>query len=127
MALYNYKNPRTTITVLGHTAPASAAGTALASDKKSVQRSVQRRRFVGAVAHNKSTSSQALTVNLTATNGTATRTLDSTTIQKGDSAVWTDEEFGIDLDADWYVTMEITTSTSSPDVLYAFMKSADVM
>jgi len=127
MALYNYKNPRTTMTVMGYTGSASAAGTALSSDRKAVQRSVQRRRFVGAVIHNLSTSSQALTVKLTATNGSANRILDSTTIQKGDTAVWTDEEFGIDLDAGWYVVAESTTSYSSGDTLYAFMKTADVM
>ena len=75
---------------------------------------------------NAATSSQALSPTISITDGTNTYKMDNTTIQKGDSAVWSEEEYGVELDSDQYVSVAVDESLASGDVLYVFFRFRDI-
>ena len=115
----DYKKTRTYTARLGWAYQAQAAGTPINSDTATNSRAVRNRQFIGAVVYNHHNSTQPFTVSLTLTNGTVSRTLDRTVIQTGDSAVWTEEEYGFDMDSDQYVLITVAESASysNPDKL----------
>ena len=121
----DYKNTRTAMGHLGFTAASTVVGTALASDTARNSRAVRNRRFVGAVIYNDHQSTQPLTTALTVTNGTISKILDRTVIQAGDSAVWSEEEYAVDLDSDQYVTVTVAETLQSGDNMYVFLRTRD--
>lgn len=121
----DYKATRTISGHIGYTAASTSVSTALSADTDRNTRAVRNRRFVGAVMYNDHQSTQALTPTITVTNGTISRKLDRTTIQTGDSAVWNEEDFAIDLDSDQYISISVAETLQNGDNLYVFLRFKD--
>lgn len=123
---YKYKTVRTVKKIISHTGVATSTSTKLDSESTTVKRMVQKRVFAGGVIYNSSSSSQALTAIIKITNGTNNYYLDRTLIGKGDSAVWSEHEYGIELDSDEYVEISVAESLASGDNLYIFLRFRDI-
>jgi hypothetical protein len=121
----DYKATRTISGHIGYTAASTSISTALSADTDRNTRAVRNRRFVGAVMYNDHQSTQPLTPTITVTNGTVSRKLDRTTIQTGDSAVWNEEDYAIDLDSDQYISISVAETLVNGDNLYVFLRFKD--
>jgi plastocyanin len=123
---YSANTIQTVYKTISHAGVATSTSSALSSATKTEKRGVRKRTFAGAIMFNAATS-QALSPTISITNGTITYKLDNTTIQPGDSAVWSEEEYGVELDSDQYVSVAVDESLASGDVLYVFFRFRDVM
>ncbi len=126
MALTNYEKTTTVKAKISGTGLTNQVSTALISDTDSNKRGVRRRRFVGAVMYNKSNSTQALTPLIEVTNGTTSFQLDRATIQIGDSAVWMEEDYAVDLDKDQHIKVTVAESIATADNLFIFLRFKDI-
>lgn len=117
---------QTVYKLISHLGVSTSVSTALADESKTKKRAVKRRRFAGAIIYNDINSSQPLTPTISIAGHVITYKLDRTTIQKGDSAVWTDEDFGIELESDQYVSVAVAESLGSGDNLYIFLRFRDI-
>ena len=118
---------RTEKGTLGYTVNASAVSTARSGRSTAQKRGNVRSMFSGGVAYNKSNSSQPLTALLEITDGTTSRVLDRVTVQKGDSTVWREEDFGIVLEPDEYAKVTCVETFASGDVMNVFLHSKDII
>ena len=92
-------------------------------------RGTSRRSFAGAIMYTHESSTINFTAKIEITNGTTAYTLDQTKIYAGNSAVWSEEEYGVELEDDQYVQVSIpsiTSFSSADDVLYVFLRLRDV-
>ena len=121
----DYKRTRTISGTIGYTAASTSISTALSADTGRNTRAVRNRRFIGAVMYNDHQSTQPLTPTITVTNGTISRKLDRTAIQIGDSAVWNEEDFAIDLDSDQFISISVAETLQNGDNLYVFLRFKD--
>jgi len=121
----DYKRTRTISGTIGYLAASTSISTALSADTGRNTRAVRNRRFIGAVMYNDHLSTQPLTPTITVTNGTISRKLDRTTIQTGDSAVWNEEDFAIDLDSDQFISISVAETLQNGDNLYVFLRFKD--
>jgi len=123
---YSANTIQTVYKIISHAGVATSISSALSGASKTAKRGVRKRQFAGAIMFNAATSSQALSPTISITNGTLTYKMDNTTIQPGDSAVWSEEEYGVELDIDQYVSVAIDESLASGDVLYIFLRFRDI-
>ena len=117
---------QTVYKLISHLGVSTSVSTALANESKTKKRAVKRRRFAGAIIYNDINSSQPLTPTISIAGQTVTYKLYRTTILKGDSAVGTDEDFGIELESDQYVSVAVAESLGSGDNLYIFLRFRDI-
>jgi len=110
---------------LSGTAESRVVSTKLDDEGKTTKRGVHRRMFSGCVVYNDHASNDARTVSINITDGTTSYRLDRTTIQKGDSAVWSEEEYGVELGSDQYVDV-LCESIHVLDDLYVFIRLRDI-
>ena len=122
---YKATNFATTYKTITFLSSAAKSTTALGTSKTKARSNI-RTLFSGAVIYSKSTSTQPLTVTIKVTNGTVSYELDSVTILQGDSAAWTEEEYGVVLDTDQYIQIEVTETIANGDVLNIFIRSKDI-
>jgi len=122
---YSANTIQTVYKIISHAGVATSISSALSGASKTAKRGVRKRQFAGAIMFNAATS-QALSPTISITNGTLTYKMDNTTIQPGDSAVWSEEEYGVELDIDQYVSVAIDESLASGDVLYIFLRFRDI-
>ena len=122
---YTANTIQTVYKTISHAGVATSTSSALSSATKTEKRGVRKRQFAGAIMFNAATS-QALSPTISITNGTLTYKMDNTTIQPGDSAVWSEEEYGVELDSDQYVSVAVDESLASGDVLYVFFRFRDI-
>jgi len=122
---YSANTIQTVYKIISHAGVATSISSALSGASKTAKRGVRKRQFAGAIMFNAATS-QALSPTISITNGTLTYKMDNTTIQPGDSAVWSEEEYGVELDIAKYVSVAIDESLASGDVLYIFLRFRDI-
>ena len=122
---YSANTIQTVYKTISHAGVATSTSSALSGASKTAKRGVRKRQFAGAIMFNAATS-QALSPTISITNGTLTYKMDNTTIQPGDSAVWSEEEYGVELDSDQYVSVAVDESLASGDVLYVFFRFRDI-
>ena len=111
---YSANTIQTVYKTISHAGVATSTSSALSGASKTAKRGVRKRQFAGAIMFNAATS-QALSPTISITNGTLTYKMDNTTIQKGDSAVWSEEEYGVELDSDQYVSCLLYTSDAADE------------
>ena len=129
--LGNFKtiNPRTIKDVLGYGAENNKITTARSGLSTTRKRGNTQSMFAGALAYLKNTATQAFFVRLSITNGTTEYSVDRVRIEPGDSAVWTEDEYGIVLDADQYVKVLCSTADAfaSNDELSVFLHTKELV
>jgi len=111
----------------------TVAGTVKSTVPTTTQRKARgagRRAFAGMVAYNDAASARAFTVIISITDGTTSYTLDKTLVLIGESAVWMEDEYGVELDDDEYVSVTVSTADisaiGSNDVIHLFIRMRDV-
>lgn len=102
------------------------AGSTMASESASTLRGVRRRRFTGGVAYNRVSPSTTITIVVEVTDGTTSYQLDRVTILPGESHVWNEKEFGVDLANDQYISVTATKSFGVNDKVYLFLRFQDM-
>ena len=129
--LGNFKtiNPRTIKDVLGYGAENNKITTARSGLSTARKRGNTQSMFAGALAYLKNTATQAVHVQISITNGTTEYSVDRVSIAPGDSAVWTEDEYGIVLDADQYVKVLCSSPTSAApnDELSVFLHTKELV
>jgi hypothetical protein len=111
----------------------TVSGTAKSTVPTTTQRKARgagRRAFAGMVAYNDAASDRAFTVIISITDGTTSYTLDKTLVLIGESAVWMEDEYGVELGDDEYVSVTVSTADiaaiGSNDVIHLFIRMRDV-
>jgi len=126
-----YKNYRTVKTAIapGLSLSSSTQVTqGLADISPSKKRLVKMRQFFGAMACVKSAAQGTYTVKLILVDGSTEYQMDEVVLNAGESAVWTYEEYGLDLSNSETVKLEITgANTTSTDRVYLFLRTRDVV
>ena len=127
----NFKtiNPRTVKDVLGHGAESNKVTTARSSLSGTRKRGNAQTMFAGCMAYLNNAATQNFNVQLSITNGTTEYFLDRVEILPGDSAIWTEDEYGVILDEDQYVKITCITGSSfaSGDNLSVFLHTKEVI
>tara|TARA_R100000805_G_C3572977_1_gene78584 strand:- start:415 stop:678 length:264 start_codon:yes stop_codon:yes gene_type:complete len=86
------------------------------------------RQFFGAMACVKSGAQGTYTVKLILVDGSTEYQMDEVVLNAGESAVWTYEEYGLDLSNSETVKLEFTgANTTSTDRVYLFLRTRDVV
>ena len=127
----NFKttNPRTVKAALGYNAENNKATPARSSLSTTRKRGNTQTMFAGGMAYLSNDAAQTFNVQLSITNGTTEYYLDRVEILPGDSAIWTEDEYGVILDEDQYVKILCTSgsSFSSNDNLSVFLHTKEVV
>tara|TARA_R100000700_G_scaffold37219_2_gene47182 strand:+ start:1010 stop:1393 length:384 start_codon:yes stop_codon:yes gene_type:complete len=101
--------------------------TGYSSSTLSSRRNTKQRRFAGAIACIKSGAQGTYTIKLVFVSGKGVEyQLDEVILTAGESATWSDEEYGLDLDSGDTVKLEFSgANTTSTDRVYLILKQKD--
>ena len=100
--------------------------TGYSSSTLSSRRNTKQRRFAGAIACIKSGAQGTYTIKLVLVSNSVEYQLDEVILTAGESATWSDEEFGLDLDSGDTVKLEFSgANTTSTDRVYLILKQKD--
>jgi len=100
--------------------------TGYSSSTLSSRRNTKQRRFAGAIACIKSGAQGTYTIKLVLVSNSVDYQLDEVILTAGESATWSDEEFGLDLDSGDTVKLEFSgANTTSTDRVYLILKQKD--
>jgi hypothetical protein len=96
------------------------------SSTLSTRRNTKQRRFSGAIACVKSGAQGTYTIKLLLVSSSVEYQLDEVILTAGESATWTDDEYGLDLDSGDTVKLEFTgANTTGTDRVYLILRQRD--
>jgi len=134
MSAERFKNYKTHKSVVQPKAIADAGGnsyvthTSLTSDTGLAKRGVRYRQFYQAVVHSGNATTQSFIIRLELVSGSTTYELDRVTILPGETFVWNDWDFGMDLLPTEYMRIGWTVAVAATnDKLHLFMRTRDVV
>lgn len=134
MSAERFKNYRTHKSVVQPRAIADAGGnayvthTSLTSDTGLAKRGVRYRQFYQAVVHSDASTTQSFVIKLQLVSGSTTYELDRVSILPGETYVWNDWDFGMDLMPTEYMKITwVVSSAHSNDKLNLFIRTRDVV
>mgnify|MGYP003627083301 CR=1 FL=1 len=127
MQMYrNYKTFKSIVRPNTAGASGNSSSTSL-STGPSIQRSSRLRQFYQAVAHNRVTSNNSYVLSLTLTSGSSTYYLDRVTLLPGETHVWNEQDYGMDLSSKESVNLSwFIASAHSNDELHLFIRTRDL-
>ena len=126
-----YKNHKTFKSIVRpNTSGASGnySSTTLSTGTSNEKRNARTRLFYQAVAHNRITSNNSYVISLTLTSGSSTYYLDRVTLLPGETHVWNEQDYGIDLSSSESMNLSwFISSAHANDELHLFIRTKDLV
>ena len=108
--------------------PTQMLGTTLASKNNFERRNAKVRQFYQAMIHSDKTGVNTYNVQLSLISGSTEYRLESLDVAPGDSHVFNEQDYGVDLAPDEYVRFAwLSASTHSSDKLTFFLRTRDIV
>lgn len=123
----NYKTFKSIVKPNTAGASGNYSNTTLSAANTVTRRSARLRQFYQAVAHNRNTSNNSYVINLTLTSGSTTYYLDRVTLAPGETHVWNEQDYGMDLASGESINLSwFISSAHANDELHLFIRTRDL-